>query len=217
MQEQIATLKDKDLPNYIIGLIRHRDSLLRMPDLIVSCALSLLLFPWWLSTDWPDLLLSVLPNILGFTIGSFAIFLGVGSDNFRRAILGRSEQKSPYLRLSGLFVFSIAIQLFGIMLAIIAKGFYKINTPSLLAGGTFDILQVLGSFFSVLVFCWGLAITLRVAIRIFRVTRWYYVHLLTTPEAQSPSCPCNNQSPLAAPPTDETAQRASGADPHSGA
>ena len=184
-----------------------------MPDLIASGGLSVLLFPWWLTADWPDLLLSVLPNILGFTIGSFAIFLGVGSDTFRRAILGRSEQKSPYLRLSGLFVFSIAIQLLGIILAIIAKGFYKINTPVLIAGRAFDILQALASFLSVLIFCWGIIITLRVALRIFRVTRWYYVYLLTTPEVPSSDCCCNSRSQLNGLSGNETSQRGSGINP----
>lgn len=76
---------------------------------------------------WWDQSISVLPNLLGFTLGGFAIFIGFGDEKFR-ALLAEPEadEKLPtvYVELCASFVHFILIQILALTLAVIAKSWW---------------------------------------------------------------------------------------------
>ena len=76
--------------------------------------LTALLWPIWLegSIKWHELAIGIIPNILGFTLGGYAILLAFGNEKFMFLISGEFADKkpSPFLVLNGAFVHFIVIQ-----------------------------------------------------------------------------------------------------------
>lgn len=89
-----------------------------------AVALALVTSPGWMAKEWWDLPLTVLPNVLGFTIAGFAIFLSLGDEDFRRAIIGTDEgdsEPSPYLDVGiSIFHFTV-VQVIAIVVGAAAK------------------------------------------------------------------------------------------------
>jgi len=140
------------------------------------CALvvSLLCWPAWVAPDWWKNTIAVLPSLLGFTLGGFAIFLGFGSDQFKELIAREDETKSEYLSVSSAFLFIVAVQVVGLLYAIICESAW-VPTPAVLKqiSPIFPYLNPIAWFVGYFLFVFGIVLSLRAAIRIFRVSRWY--------------------------------------------
>lgn len=100
-------------------------AMLRSFDFYLALVVWLLATPMWISAKWQDQVISVLPNLLGFTLGGFAIFLGFGSDDFKRAIARSDESSSPYLSVSAAFMLFISVQLAALMSAIVSSALWS--------------------------------------------------------------------------------------------
>ena len=87
-------------------------ALLSSPYLHVALFLLLLTNHQWISRDWWDQSLAILPNLLGFSLGGFAIFLGLGDEQFRAVLAEKDEKESnsAYTLVSATFVHFILIQ-----------------------------------------------------------------------------------------------------------
>jgi hypothetical protein len=133
----------------------------------------------WLTPEWTKVVVSVLPNLLGFTLGGYAMFMGFGSDDFKRAISGTSEDHSPYLSASSAFMLFVGIQMLALLYALVADSLY-FSTPNALVQylPAIDVLATLGGALGYFLFMYSLALALRAAIRVFRLTRWYNHYLL---------------------------------------
>jgi hypothetical protein len=89
----------------------------------ISIILSIILSIFGNTSCWFDLPLSILPNILGFSIGAYAILLALGNSNFWK-ILSQKENnnpKTPFMEINASFVHFIFIQILAIIFALIAK------------------------------------------------------------------------------------------------
>jgi uncharacterized membrane protein len=152
-------------------------------DFRVALAVSLLCWPAWLAPEWWEKAISVLPNLLGFTLGGFAIFLGFGSDQFKELIARKDEAKSEYLSVSSTFLFIVAVQVVGLLYAIICESLW-VPTPTLLKPISHIIpyLNYLAWFIGFFLFMLGIVLSLRAAIRIFRISRWYNSFLVFNTE-----------------------------------
>lgn len=83
----------------------------------------------WLTPGWWDQVTSILPNVLGFTLGGFAIFISFGDEKFRRLLAEQDEDEgedapTAYIQLCATFVHFILVQILGLLFAIIAKAMY---------------------------------------------------------------------------------------------
>ncbi len=81
--------------------------------------------PW----DWSSHVLNILPNILGFSLGGYAILVGFGDQEFLKILRGRDPDgtPSPYMEVNGAFVHFILIQAMCLIFAIFAESL-SINT-----------------------------------------------------------------------------------------
>lgn len=147
----------------------------RSSDFYITVLVWILTAPYWLQHHWWDQVISVLPSMLGFTLGGFAIFLGFGSDDFKRLLVGEDViNDSPYLSVSSAFLMFVAFQL-GALLYALCAGALRFPPPDFLA----PYLPLLrwGSRVSdgigYFLFLYSLILSLRAALRIFRVSRWY--------------------------------------------
>lgn len=146
------------------------------PYLHVAILLLALTHHYWLERGWWEQSLSILPNLLGFSLGGFAIFLGLGDEQFR-AILAekdKNETNSPYTLVSSTFVHFILVQCLGIIFALLSKS--MAYQPTWLSDEYMSYFTYITPIF------WGIgylfllyAITSMIAVvmAIFRCTKWY--------------------------------------------
>lgn len=97
---------------------------------ILGYLISLLHSAWW------DVFLSIIPNLLGFSIGAYALVIGLGNEKFLLIITGSSAKDkasaSPFLSVSATFVHFIIVQTIAIFLLLASKALY-VPMPSIVA------------------------------------------------------------------------------------
>ena len=109
------------------------------PYLHAALLLLALTFPQWSGIGcgskcglWWEQSISVLPNLLGFTLGGFAMFMGLGDEKFRALLAEDDEEKdengnskpNSYLILCSTFVHFIVVQAAALIVALIIKAWY---------------------------------------------------------------------------------------------
>jgi hypothetical protein len=132
---------------------------------------------------WPAEAMEVIPNLLGFTLGGYAIFLSFGNDEFRIAISGkRNGKSSPLNEFNTTFLHFIIMQGSCVIVSIISimsqnlSILYKIEScfdtkfPTFLFQISFSISFILNSI-SNIVFFYSLFLVLASAITIYRLVR----------------------------------------------
>lgn len=112
--------RQKDLAAYWAhygGLKKLLDS----PYLLTAGIITFVFIPFWLTDDWTDFASGILPNLLGFSIGSVAIILAVPSMRTFRILAEDGEPSSYFMDLAARLSHFIILQvlaLLGIMAAI---------------------------------------------------------------------------------------------------
>lgn len=158
-------------------------AILKSFEFRVALAVSLLCWPAWLEPGWWESAISILPSLLGFTLGGFAIFLGFGSDQFKELIARKEEAKSEYLSVSSVFLFIVTIQVIGLLYAIVCESVW-VPTPALLKPviPVLPYLNYMAWFIGFFLLVLGIVLSLRAALRIFRISRWYNSFLVANAE-----------------------------------
>lgn len=127
------------------------------PYFHVSLVIALLSYPLWkCGQDWPSITFSVIPSILGFSIGAFAIILTFGEEAFK-ALRHKVEIKSKYLGLVAAFLHFIIMQALAILVAVLGKAW-----PSTAIGLVGFVL-----------FVYSVSLSVAAAVRVFRLARVY--------------------------------------------
>jgi hypothetical protein len=138
---------------------------------------------------WWDQVISVLPNLLGFTLGGFAIFLGFGSESFKTMLADRDELKSPYISVSASFLVFVAFQVAALLYAFTAKALHfdlsltaskmGVELPHIIKFAEKWLLKCdpFASAMGYFLFIYSILFSLRASVRIFRLSRWYH-HLI---------------------------------------
>lgn len=158
-------------------------ALLGSPYLHMAALLLLLTFRTWSGwgcessqcTQWWDQSISVLPNLLGFTLGGFAIFIGFGDEKFRALLAENDEGRkvNAYVALCSTFVHFILVQAIALIFAIVAKSWW-FYTPFL------DPIRCFLPFFNGVVgaigyglFLYAITSVLAATMHIFRIAKMY--------------------------------------------
>lgn len=108
-----------------------------------------------LKDRWVDLCLTIVPSILGFSIGGFAIFLAFGDDRFRALIAGPDDdgKASPFLSATYQFTHFASCQVGAVLLALVARAVDDKLPP--LGSTTLAFLGTLSVYYALLL---GLAL-----------------------------------------------------------
>ena len=159
--------------------------LLRSFYLRVALVLLLLTVPTWWSpvgnsggwAAWWDHSLTVLPNLLGFTLGGFAIFLGFGDEKFRQ-LLAESDQGEPieqnaYVGLCATFVHFIMIQTLALLFAVVAKSWWFYAEWMEPVRTYLPLLNALGGCFGYGLFLYALTSVIAATMHVFRIAVLY--------------------------------------------
>lgn len=136
------------------------------PHLHVSIALALVC--WFTSGGTKNLVTnaqSILPNLLGFTIGAMAIVLAVASSSVFTFLSQKGNPASFFMKMTANFVHYITVQVVCLTLAIVFAG-----TESNVAGFVVGVLM----FYAILV-------SAAVGIQLFQMARIYNAHASLAP------------------------------------
>lgn len=151
-------------------------------------------FCWgaWSNPNWWDTVISVLPNLLGFTLGGFAIFVSFGDARFITSLAAEDddpEKPTVYRELCATFVHFILVQVAGMLLAIISKGmWFHIDLPGYIANAM-PIANLVWGAFCYAVFLYALTSVIAIALHVFRISTMYELHQRFTSTAGA-GCPC---------------------------
>lgn len=144
----------------------------------IAVVLLLVTSHYWLFEKWWEQPLAVIPNLLGFSLGGFAVFVGLSDEGFRAwlSTTANRQQTSAFLSVSSTFVHFIVVQTASLLLAILAKSLdFKYEWPDSLA-----TVVCLGTvFFSglgYLTFLYAITSMLAATMSLFRVVSWYQTY-----------------------------------------
>lgn len=153
-------------------------SLLKSPYLHLALLINIFTCHTWLHHGWWNIVLSILPNVMGFTLGGFAVFLAFGDERFREVIINKEDDKpSLYLSLCANFLHFIIIQVSAIIYALAAKGlwFHVDNMPHIFESVAYTTTYVLWAF-GYFLFIYAITSALAAAVQVFRLASWYEMH-----------------------------------------
>lgn len=161
-------------------------ALIYSPYFHVAFALTLLLSHFWSREPWWDVPLGVLPNIIGFALGGYAIWLGFGDEKFRNLIIENDDPAgySPYLGVSASFAHFIIVQLLALCAALIAKAtYFPVTDIHWLCGLLISlglpiefIYETVAPFFyfiGFMLFVYALMTAIAATLAVFRVAYWF--------------------------------------------
>ena len=150
--------------------------LLRSPYLHFAIVLSVFTYGFWSKPEWWDQVISVTPNLLGFTLGGFAIFLGFGDEDFKAILADESDspgEPSLFASLCATFVHFILIQILAITYAFVAKStwfYYPWPEP---VQEIIPILNIIGGGIGYGMFLYAITSMLAATMHMFRIALWY--------------------------------------------
>lgn len=158
-------------------------ALVRSPYLHLALILALASFGEW-GKAWWELVIFVLPALIGFTLGGYAILIAFGDERFRAIIAGKSTdgQASPFVVVSTTFVHFILVQIISLLYSITAR---QICSPlsekaaretgkicSLEFAGSEYLLQAAG-FVGLTGFFYSIVFAIAATLAIFQISLWY--------------------------------------------
>lgn len=147
----------------------------------------------WTAENWWATVTSILPNVLGFTLGGYAIWLAWGDEEFKKLISGKKaildgngghveqSQASPYMEVSATFAHFVMVQLLALLAAIVAQGLNFCPSEdswirSVFSRDALAVVRMLGWGVGFWLFLYALMTALAAAMAIFRITHWYDAH-----------------------------------------
>jgi hypothetical protein len=120
---------------------------------------------------WYTTSIAVLPNLLGFSLGGYAVLLAFGDGRFLDALRGPEpdEQYSPYLQASASLAWFVLAQI----LSLIVSFFFEFTASSPRPGSGWETLQNLGFFLGCWLFIYAVFLGLAATLSIFFLSRMY--------------------------------------------
>jgi hypothetical protein len=158
--------------------------LVKSPYLHIAIVLQIFSAHYWLNNDWWELPLSILPNLLGFSLGGLTMFLSFGDERFKFFLSEKNEESgvSPFLEFCASFVHFIVLQLFALGTALVCKALdFSFEWP----GNAEKYVTFLTGVFSglgYLLFLYSVTSMLAATMAVFRACSWYEAHK----QSQSP-------------------------------
>lgn len=158
-------------------------ALVRSPYLHLALVLLVITTHFWSVEKWWEHPLSILPNLLGFSLGGLAMFLSFGDEKFRSILAEETaaDQPSPYMELCSTFVHFIVLQLGALIFALVARSLdFQFPWPAEYRASV-SVLTVVFSGTGYLLFLYSVSSMLAATMSVFRICSWYELHQKNKP------------------------------------
>lgn len=168
----------------------------------VAIVIASLSYGFWMTAGWWDLVISIVPSLLGFTLGGYALLIAFLGEGFRKFISGPktrpdgTQAESPFIVMNATFAHYIVVQMFALTFAALSKTCHGTESHSLLSaislvtGITGNILGYAALVFwgiSFLLFAYSITLSAAAAFAVFRVGTWIDKHSSNNDEVASNS------------------------------
>lgn len=129
----------------------------------------------WSESGWWELPQSILPNMLGFSLAGYAIFLSFGSESFRQFLSRvQAESSSAFVSLTTTFMHFVVLQVGALLVALFCGFLAKIYVPECVPlSSLLPLIQKGGWFLGFTFFCYSITTTLASVVAIYRVVRLF--------------------------------------------
>ena len=163
-------------------------SVLVSPYMHISFVITLFSYGIWLENSWVEIPISVLPNVIGFSLGGYAIWLALGDDKFRISISGKTKlgDDSPFMKVNAAFIHFIVLQILALLFALISKAEPLNNSPLALQLWFLDLtpwmlefylgLTYIANFIGYFIFTYAILSALAATMAIYRVAGWLEIY-----------------------------------------
>lgn len=157
-------------------------AVLRSRYLRWSLAFAIVLVPAWWQAKWWAVTLQVLPNIVGFSIAGFAIWLAFGDEQFKSLLAEKDHDRevSDYMEISATFAHFVLVQILAIAFAVAGGALLEKDNPLSLAATwaanwptEFALFQGAFGFVGFFLFAYAIGTAIAAVMAIFRVARLY--------------------------------------------
>jgi hypothetical protein len=158
--------------------------LLKSPYVHITILLTCLCSGYWMSSAWQDVAVSVLPNLLGFGVTGYAIWIGWGDEKLREILIDLEDDArgSFYVQISAIFAHFGLVQVCALVVSILCKALdYELSPKSGLAALLgllgqpsyfFSYLKPFGSALGFFLFMYAIVTALETTLALFRLATW---------------------------------------------
>jgi hypothetical protein len=110
---------------------------------------------------WYEKAIGILPNLLGFSLGGYAVLLAFGDKKFLDAIRGESlgENTSPYMSVSASLAYFVLVQILALVVAV--------------SYDCFGVCHAAWNFFGCWMFIYSLLLGVAATLRIYFLSRMF--------------------------------------------
>ena len=149
----------------------------RSPLFLLSLTLSLISYRNWINDHWSNLAQSILPNLLGFSLGTYALLFSLMTSRLKRALKAvKNDRDVTYLdEINATFFHFIFIQVIAIIWSFAYQGTLLYDIFRWLANGSasvmmrFFILQCLGGIIGMTLLLYSITLVVGSALAIYRL------------------------------------------------
>jgi len=136
-------------------------SIFSSPYFMIAVVLTIFVIFFGKADKWYEHTLNILPDILGFSIGSFAILISLGDNKFRKKLsLERNAEKStPFMIINSSFVHFIFIQIVAILFALMSQ--------------LLELENIFCFFIGMFLLIYAVLLTLAATLVILQFSLWY--------------------------------------------
>lgn len=166
----------------------------RSPFFHIAIILTVLLNDAWSNNAWYSTAIGVLPNMLGFCVSGYAIWISWGDEKFRAMLMGLQNEKalSQYVHVSAIFAHFAIVQVLALVFALLASGLTYVPLPDSLIGfelnksemlrGAIEIFTPVFYGVGYLLFIYSILCALEATLALFRVATWFQIKYDTDKE-----------------------------------
>lgn len=150
--------------------------ILRSFYFLTAFFITIFVYNIWINPFWWEMVITIIPNLIGFSIGAFALVLSIDIKKINSNITFEH-----LVKISNTFTHFIVIQIFSLTLGIIAKSFYA--SPPVLIIKLFEqigldfyylnhYIKTVFWFICFLVFIYAMLLSLAATMAIYRISTW---------------------------------------------
>ncbi|KZN39832.1 hypothetical protein [Pseudoalteromonas luteoviolacea] len=154
-------------------------ALLKSYYFLSAVVLNILLWPHWTTHGWWESVLNYVPNLLGFSLGGFALWMAIGDEKFRTFLAqyhiakdgSLKETTTEFCDINTVFVHFLVLQLAAIVFALLNQAYSGFYLYGLIPWCKEVVWAIWGV--SYLFFTYSITATLAAVLGIYRVTNMY--------------------------------------------
>lgn len=145
--------------------------ILKSPYFALSFITNLFLYKSWTTSLWIKDVKEIIPSILGFSLGAYAIIATFGNERFQNLIADEEENKNTlYRKMNTAFIHFILTQVLSLLLAVMCTS---------LLSESYGFFEIIISFIGNLVFVYSIFLAMAAVLTIFRITKIYQAYINT--------------------------------------